>query len=89
MAEMMLQSQDGIVHLLPALPDAWKNEIVTGLRARNGFQVDMTWRDGRLVSATIHSDLGEPCSVNYGGKTVAVEIAKGQSITLDGNLKLN
>jgi alpha-L-fucosidase 2 len=86
---MMLQSQDGIVHLLPALPDAWKNGKVTGLRARNGFQVDMTWRDGRLVSATIHSDLGEPCSVNYGGKAVAVEIAKGQSITLDGNLKLN
>jgi alpha-L-fucosidase 2 len=85
-AEMLLQSQDGMVHLLPALPDAWKNGKVSGLRARAGFQVDITWQDGKLTSATIHSDLGEPCSVNYDGKTVAFKIKKGRSITLNGRM---
>jgi alpha-L-fucosidase 2 len=83
-AEMLLQSQDGVIHLLPALPDAWKNGKVSGLRARDGFQVDITWQDGKLTSATIHSDLGEPCSVNYGGRTVVFKIKKGQSITVNG-----
>src|SRR5580704_17957165 len=64
-AEMLLQSQPDKIQLLPALPDAWKNGRVAGLRARGGFQVDMTWQDGKLISATIHSDAGEPCSVSY------------------------
>jgi alpha-L-fucosidase 2 len=88
MAEMLLQSQDGMIHLLPALPDAWKNGKVSGLRARAGFQVDITWQDGKLISATIHSDLGEPCSVNYDGKTVVFKIKKGHSITVNGRLDL-
>jgi alpha-L-fucosidase 2 len=86
MAEMLLQSQDGVIHLLPALPDAWKNGKVSGLRARSGFQVDITWQDGRLASATLHSDLGERCLVNYGGKTVVFKIKKGRSTTLNGDL---
>jgi alpha-L-fucosidase 2 len=87
MAEMLLQSQDGVIRLLPALPDAWKDGKVSGLRARAGFQVDMKWHDGKLTSATIHSDLGEPCSINYDGKTVAFKIKKGRSITINGRLE--
>jgi alpha-L-fucosidase 2 len=87
MAEMLLQSQDGVVRLLPALPEAWKNGKVSGLRARAGFQVDMTWKGGKLTSATIHSDLGEPCTVNYGGKTIVFNIKKGRSITVNGRLE--
>jgi alpha-L-fucosidase 2 len=86
--EMLLQSQVDKIELLPALPDAWKNGKVSGLRARGGFQVDETWKDGKLISATIHSDTGEPCSVSYGGKTADVKIKKGGSITLNGNLEL-
>ncbi|HXI71683.1 MAG TPA: glycoside hydrolase family 95 protein [Verrucomicrobiae bacterium] len=86
MAEMLLQSQEGIIRLLPALPDAWKEGKVTGLRARNGFTVDLSWKDGKLTSATIHSDLGEPCSVSYGGKTVVLVIKKGKSVALNGSL---
>jgi alpha-L-fucosidase 2 len=82
--EMLLQSQDGTIHLLPALPDDWKNGTVSGLRARDGFQVDMIWRDGKLISATIHSDLGEPCTVNYAGKVIDLKIGKGKSVTLQG-----
>jgi alpha-L-fucosidase 2 len=84
--EMLLQSQDGTIHLLPALPDDWKNGHVSGLRARGGFQVDLTWQDGKLTAATIHSDLGGPCTVNYGGKLVDLAIQRGKSIRLNGNL---
>jgi alpha-L-fucosidase 2 len=87
--EMLLQSQAGTIELLPALPDAWKNGSVSGLRARGGFQVDMTWKDGKMISATIHSDTCETCSVSYGKKTTDLKIKKGGSITLNRNLEPN
>jgi alpha-L-fucosidase 2 len=62
-AEMLLQSQNGEIHLLPALPKAWPAGSVSGLRARGGFVVDESWADGRLTEATIHSLTGGECHV--------------------------
>jgi len=86
-AEMLLQSHTGEVHLLPALPSAWPTGKVTGLRARGGFTVDIEWRRGRLHAATVHSAGGKTCRLRHGRRRATLRTRAGGSSTLDGRLR--
>jgi alpha-L-fucosidase 2 len=85
-AEMLLQSHAGQINLLPALPKAWPNGSVKGLRARGGFEVDIAWQDGKLTEATLRSSKGEPCTVRYNGKVKQFSTRAGQCLLLDDQL---
>jgi alpha-L-fucosidase 2 len=86
-AEMLVQSQDGEIQLLPALPAVWPEGSVKGLRARGGFEVDESWKEGKLAGASIRAPAPTTARVRYGAKTVDFSIAPGKPVTLDGSLK--
>lgn len=82
--EMLLQSHNEEIRLLPALPKAWASGRVKGLRARGGFEVDMEWSNGRLQQATVRSLNGNPVRLRYGAVTKFVPTKRGEVIRWDG-----
>jgi len=83
--EMLLQSNDGTIFVLPALPDAWKNGSIRGIRARGGFEIEnMEWKNGEISKLVIKSNLGGNCRIRSYTKLKAenkanLKTAKGKN----------
>lgn len=73
-AEMLLQSHDGYIHLLPALPEFWKDGKVKGLKARGNYTVDMEWKNGKVISYKIHGKKGDKISILKNGTKIIYSI---------------
>jgi alpha-L-fucosidase 2 len=86
--EMLVQSHTGEVELLPALPAAWPSGKVTGLRARGGFELDITWHQGKLTRCVLRSQLGNSCTLRYGDKTLALKSQPQSEYTFDSTLTI-
>ena len=81
--EMLLQSHAGELHLLPALPAAWPDGEVRGLRARGGVTVDLSWRNGRLTTATLRADRDQSVQVRTSEKTAELPLLSGKDFAID------
>ena len=81
-AEMLLQSQNGEIHLLPALPDAWKEGYIKGLRARGGYTVDQYWKTGKLIYATIYPEFNGEVKIRYLDKTISIKTVAGKAVRI-------
>jgi alpha-L-fucosidase 2 len=93
--EMLVQSHrqndDGtrVIELLPALPSAWPEGEVKGLRARSGFEVDLRWADGQLVECRLRSLLGQPAEIRCGDRKLKITSAAGEVTRLNGKLQID
>jgi alpha-L-fucosidase 2 len=85
--EMLLQSHQDEIVLLPALPRAWREGRVTGLRARGGFELDLEWRDGRLTVAAVRSTAGRPARIRYGVVARDIDFRAGEEVKLTAELR--
>ncbi|MBR4681458.1 MAG: carbohydrate-binding protein, partial [Fibrobacter sp.] len=87
--EMLMQSHNGRINLLPALPSQWKDGSIKGIRARGGFEIDsMAWKGGKLTYVAIKSDVGQTLNLVNGSNKFTTTTVPGKVYEFDGNLKL-
>ncbi len=84
-AEMLLQSHAGEIHVLPALPSAWPSGSIQGLRARGGAEVDIEWKDGQLVRTRLRHASGADVLVRYKDRTLPMTLPAGQPVLLEAD----
>ncbi|CAM4385461.1 alpha-L-fucosidase 2 [Paenibacillus endophyticus] len=87
-ADILLQSHAGEIHLLPALPAAWASGSFNGLRAKGNAEVGVSWEAGILTGATIHAYSAVPLIIRYGDRTATIACEAGQTYVLDASLHL-
>ena len=85
--EMLMQSHEGEIDLLPALPKAWPRGSISGLRARGGFVVDLAWDHSELTSVRILSSSGKQCTLRYGQVHVSFTTRAGRTYVRNAQLK--
>lgn len=81
-AEMLLQSHENVIHLLPAIPQEWTEGKISGLKARGGFTVDMEWKNGQLYKASVTSPITQRYKVRYGDKIKEYDFEKGEALEI-------
>ena len=74
--EMLIQSHEGVIDLLPALPDEWSEGDFSGVCARGGFELNIHWKDGEIRRAEVLSKYGNPCRINAGGNVSVMHNGK-------------
>jgi alpha-L-fucosidase 2 len=85
--EMLLQSDDDNIYLLPALPDSWQTGTVSGICARGGFELTLKWKNGKLLEAEVLSKNGKRCNLHYNGKSLSLNTKNGGRFKITADLK--
>jgi alpha-L-fucosidase 2 len=85
-AEMLLQSHADFLHVLPALPAAWKNGSVRGLRARGNYEVDIYWKDGMLQKLVLRAFNNQRCKIRYLSNDIELRVKKGKVYSFETGL---
>ncbi|MBC8769103.1 glycoside hydrolase N-terminal domain-containing protein [Arenibacter sp. BSSL-BM3] len=86
MAEMLLQSHSGEIHILPAVPKAWPTGKISGLKARGGIEVDIEWSHGKLNKLVLKSDHNQTVKIRYHKEVIRFDLNAGKVLNLDGSL---
>jgi alpha-L-fucosidase 2 len=86
-SEMLVQSFNDEIFILPALPESWREGDFKGVCTRNGFELNLIWESGQLEKIEILSKKGKQCSINYQGKNRTFETEEGVKYVLDRDLK--
>jgi alpha-L-fucosidase 2 len=85
-SEMLMQSHNGYIDILPAKPANWGNGHVKGLIARGGFKIDIEWKLGELTSVRVESQLGGKCTIKSGDKIITLETQRGDIFNFNADL---